>query len=408
MTVRRHDRAAFKVVACDSAASDARGGDGFSSNSSQREGRNVQRSSACSGALTGTFTVAWSRPGFSAQGLVFLLALLLSIALITPALAQTASVRADAPDVYLVKKGDTLWGIADMFLQEPWLWPEVWDVNPQIDNPHLIYPGDSIYLSYVDGKPRLSLSRGKDVKLSPNMRVSELDFAIPVIPLDEIGAFLLRHRILGIDDLEQSAYVVAGGQTHLITANGDEIFGRGYFPENERAYGIYRAGDIYRDPITTEVLGYQAQDIGNAQASSSLDNEVVTLEITRVTEEVRITDRLLPIEERVLDATFQPRAPEQPLNDAFMIAVDGGVSQIGTTDIVVINRGAREGMEVGHVLAIYQTGEVIFDEVARNNVRLPDERAGLAMIFEVAEKASYALVLKANRPLKVMDKVKNP
>ena len=322
------------------------------------------------------------------------------------ALAQ--SIRDGAPEAYIVKKGDTLWGIADMFLEEPWLWPEVWDVNPQIDNPHLIFPGDTIYLSYVDGRPVLTLARGRDVKLTPNMRVTPLDLAIPVIPLDQIGAFLMRHRILGVDEFESSAYVVAGGQDHLITANGDTIFGRGYFPDDERAYGIYRSGDIYRDPLTLEILGYQAQDIGNAQAKSSLSDPVVELEITRVTEEVRITDRLLPLEERILDATFQPRAPSAPVEDAFMIAVDGGVSQIGTTDIVVINKGAREGMEVGNVLAIYQTGAIVFDEVARNNVQLPDERAGLAMIFEVAEKASYALVLKANRPLKVMDKVKNP
>jgi hypothetical protein len=342
----------------------------------------------------------------------FFLAVALLLALTLPSAVQAqdskASVRDDAPQTYVVKKGDTLWGISGMFLEEPWLWPEVWDVNPQIDNPHLIFPGDTLYLSFIDGRPRLSLTRGRDVKLVPNMRVTSLDLAIPVIPLDQIGAFLKRHRILAADEINNSAYVVAGGQEHLITANGDIIFGRGNFPEGERAYGIYRGGDIYRDPLTLEILGYQATDIGNAQALSGLDDDVVELEITRVTEEVRISDRLLPLEERILDATFQPRAPSEEIEDGFMIAVDGGVSQIGTTDIVVLNKGAREGMEVGNVLAIYQAGQVVYDEVARNNVRLPDVRAGLAMIFEVAEKASYALVLKANRPLKVMDKVKNP
>lgn len=323
-------------------------------------------------------------------------------------LQAQAQIRDDAPQSYVVKRGDTLWGISDMFLSEPWRWPEVWDVNPQIDNPHLIFPGDTIYLSYVDGQPRLSLARGKDVKLSPNMRVTPLDLAIPVIPLDEIGAFLRAHRILGPREIERSGYIIAAGQEHLITANGDRVFARGYFPEDERAYGIYRAGEVYRDPVTEEVLGYQAADIGNAQAISSVSDPVVELEITRVTEEVRINDRLLAQEERILDATFQPRAPGVPIQDAFMIAVDGGVSQIGTMDIVVLNRGAREGMEVGHVLAIYQNGGLVFDEVARENVRLPDTRAGLCMIFEVAERASYALVLKANHPLKVMDKVKAP
>lgn len=312
------------------------------------------------------------------------------------------------PETYTVKKGDTLWGISGIYLKEPWLWPELWDVNPQIDNPHLIYPGDVLYLVWVDGQPRLRLKRGRDVKLTPNMRVSQLDLAIPIIPLDEIGAFLLRHRILGATELNDSAYVVAGDQGHLISAPGDRIFGRGPFPESERAYGIYRPGEVYRDPITNEVLGHQAQDIGNAQLLSSAKDDVVELEITRVAEEVRIADRLLPNEERILDATFQPRAPNTEIEDGFMIAVDGGVSQIGTTDIVVLNRGSRDGLQIGNVLAIYQTGEVVFDRVAKHEVALPDTRAGLLLVFEIFEKASYAIVLKASRPLNVLDKVKNP
>ncbi len=313
-----------------------------------------------------------------------------------------------APETYIVKKGDTLWGISGMYLAEPWLWPQLWDVNPQIDNPHLIYPGDELYLVWVDGQPRLRLKRGRDVKLTPYMRVSPLDLAIPIIPLDEIGAFLLRHRILGAQEIANSAYVVAGAQGHLLSAPGDRIFGRGPFPDGERAYGIFRSGEIYRDPLTSEILGYQAQDIGNAQLLSSNRDEIVELEIIRVAEEVRITDRLLPNEERILDATFHPRAPEVDLDDGFMIAIDGGVSQIGAWDIVVLNKGERNGLEVGHVLAIYQTGLIVHDQIAGDNVALPDVRAGLLMVFEVFEKASYGIVLKTNRPLKILDKVKNP
>ena len=314
----------------------------------------------------------------------------------------------DVPEVYIVKKGDTLWGISEMYLQEPWLWPELWDVNPQVDNPHLIYPGDELYLVWVDGQPRLRMRRGRDVKLDPSMRVSPLDLAIPVIPLDEIGAFLKRHRILSADDLNQSAYIVSGDQGHLLSAPGDIVYGRGYFPAGERAYGIYRAGDTYRDPITEELLGYQAQEIGGAKLISSGDAPITELQINRINEEVRHSDRLLPLEERVLDATFRPRAPEADIRNGYMIAVDGGVTQIGTTDIVVLNKGLRDGLEIGHVLAIYQSGELVFDKVAEENVRLPDVRAGLALVFEVFEKASYAIVLKSNRVLKVGDKVKNP
>ncbi len=337
-----------------------------------------------------------------------LAACLLLLSLVFSGGLRAIELNEDVPEVYVVKKGDTLWGISGMYLREPWLWPELWDVNPQIDNPHLIYPGDELYLTWVDGKPRLRLRRGRDVKLTPNMRVTPLDLAIPIIPLDEIGAFLLRHRILDANELNDSAYIVAGDQEHILSASGDRIFGRGYFPEGERAYGIFRPGDGYIDPITEELLGYQAQDIGNAKLLSSNTDDVVELEVTRITEEVRISDRLLPMEERVLDATFQPRAPTETIEDGLMIAVDGGVTQIGTTDIVVLNKGKRDGLEIGQVLAIYQTGEVVFDKVAQENVQLPDTRAGLAMVFEAFEKASYAIVLKASRPLKIMDKVKNP
>ncbi|MFV8818924.1 LysM peptidoglycan-binding domain-containing protein [Haliea sp. E17] len=332
---------------------------------------------------------------------------LLLASLFFSACLQAVELKDDVPETYIVKKGDTLWGISGMYLDEPWRWPELWDVNPQIDNPHLIFPGDELYIIWVDGQPRLRLRRG-DLKLEPSMRVSALDLAIPAIPLDQIEAFLLYHRIIHADELNNSAYVVAGAQEHLISAPGDHIFGRGPFPEGERAYGIYRTGDTYRDPLTDELLGYQAKDIGNAKLLSSSEEAIKELEINRVTEEVRIADRLLPLPERVLDSTFYPKAPNVPVENGYMIAVDGGVTQIGAMDIVVINKGERDGMEVGDVLAVYQTGELVFDQVAEENVRLPDVRAGLAMVFQTYEKASYALVLKSNRPLKVLDKVKNP
>ena len=323
-------------------------------------------------------------------------------------LQAAVELNKDVPETYIVKKGDTLWGISGMYLKQPWLWPELWEVNPQIDNPHLIFPGDELYLTWVDGQPRLRMRRGRDVKLTPTMRVNPLDLAIPIIPLDQIQAFLKRHRIMDAEDLNDSAYIVAGDRSNLLAASGDRVYGRGHFPEGERAYGIFRAGQTYTDPITNELLGYQAQDIGGAKLLSANDEEVTELEITRINEEVRHGDRLLPMEERILDATFHPRAPETEIEGGLMIAVDGGVTQIGSTDIVVLNKGKREGLEIGQVLAVYKAGQLVFDKVAQENVQLPDSRAGLALIFEVFEKASYAIVLKSSRPLKVMDKVKNP
>jgi LysM domain len=334
--------------------------------------------------------------------------LLTAAMLFSQVLSAAVELNENVPQVYIVKKGDTLWDISGMYLRKPWLWPELWAVNPQIDNPHLIYPGDELRLVWIDGEPRLMLQRGRDVKLSPDMRVTDLDLAIPAIPLDEIGAFLRRHRILNGSQLEESAYVVAGAQGHLISSPGDRVYGRGQFPESERAYGIYRPGETYIDPTTEEILGYQAQDIGSAQLLSATREDIKELEISRVTEEVRISDRLLPMEDKILDATFHPRAPKVEIEDAFMIAVDGGVSQIGKMDIVVVNKGLRDGLEIGHVLAVYQTGESVRDEIAREQVQLPDARAGLAMVFETFEKASYAIILKSDRPLKILDKVKNP
>jgi hypothetical protein len=334
--------------------------------------------------------------------------LLLMSLLFSGWLQAAVELKEDVPETYIVKKGDTLWGISGMYLQKPWLWPQLWDANPQIDNPHLIYPGDELYLVWIDGQPRLRMRRGRDVKMTPNMRVTDLDLAIPIIPLDEIGPWLKWSRIVAEGELNGAPYIVAGSQNHLLSAPGDQVFGRGDFPEGERAFGIYRPGEAYYDPITNELLGYQAQDIGSTKLLSSSAESVAELEVTRVTEEVRISDRLLPMRERTIDATFHPRPPSVEIKDGFMIAVPGGVTQIGTNDIVVVNKGERDGLEVGQVLAVYQSGQLIFDDIAKENVQLPDIRAGLAMVFEVFEKASYAIILKSDKPLKVGDKVKNP
>jgi nucleoid-associated protein YgaU len=322
--------------------------------------------------------------------------------------AAAVELNEDVPETYIVKKGDTLWGISGMYLKEPWLWPELWDANPQISNPHLIYPGDELYLVWVEGQPRLRMRRGRDVKLAPDMRVQPLNLAIPLIPLDQIGPWLISNRVMDAEDINNSAYIVAGDERRLVSGPGDTIYGRGPFPDGERTYGIYRVGQNFVDPLTKEYLGYEVRDMGTAKLVSSNRDEVTQLTITRIAEEVLDGDRLLPLEERVLDSSFQPRAPDREIVGGVMIAVEGGLTQIGDMSIVVINRGKREGLEVGNVLAVYQAGEHIFDKVSQSNVVLPDTRAGLAMVFEAFEKVSYAIILKTSRPLKVYDLVKNP
>jgi hypothetical protein len=316
------------------------------------------------------------------------------------------SLKDGHPQTHVVKKGDTLWDISQLFLSDPWLWPEIWHVNPQIDNPHLIYPGDVLNLVYIDGRPKLVVKRGKDVKLSPQVRISTLDLAIPAIAFDAISPFMSNSRVVDSDLLNAAPYVLAGTGGHIVSGAGDELFARGEFKEEDKNFGIYRPGNAYIDPDTGENLGFQAISIADARVVG-LERDIATLALNRTTEEVRRADRLLVDEERNISSHFYPSAPSGDLN-GYIIAVEGGVSQVGAMDVVVINQGEREGLEVGHVLAIYRIGENVRDSVTGEIVKVPDSRAGLLMVFRTFEKVSYGLVLKATKPLKVQDKVTNP
>lgn len=326
---------------------------------------------------------------------------------------QEAILRDDHPDRYTVVKGDTLWDISNRFLNNPWMWPEIWYVNPQIENPHLIFPGDDITLIYLDDQPRLTVERSEarrvppgTVKLSPSVHVVPLDEAIPAIPLDAIEAFLSRSRIVSAAELEEAPYVVAGSQGRLLASTGDSVYARGEFPADVNQYGVYRRGDVYTDPETGELLGVQALDIGSV-SMKGLEGDIATTEVTRVAEEMRIKDRLLTQEERAVDPNFFPSAPDADV-DGVILAVEGGVTQVGKMSVVVINRGEREGLAEGNVLAVYKRGETTRDPVAGDVIQLPDERAGLLMVFRSFEKLSLGLVLEADRPLRINDKVRNP
>ncbi len=332
--------------------------------------------------------------------------------------ADDALLKKGHPDEYTVKKGDTLWDISATFLNSPWLWPEIWHVNPQIENPHLIFPGDLIKLIYLDGQPRLTVERtlkmlpgtsggiNGTAKLSPSIRVQKTEDAISAIPLDKIDAFLSRSRVVEPGVLEAAPYMLAGQQQHVIVGAGDKAYARGTFDAEISNYGIYRKGQVFKDPVTKELLGVYAQGIGTV-AVSDLEGEVATVDVVRTFEEVRPGDQLLPSEDRAVDSLFYPSAPDDDIN-AQIIAVEGGVTQVGTLNVVVINRGEREGLQIGNVLAIYKTGELVRDRVKGGKIALPDERAGLLMIFRTFEKLSFGLVLEADRALAVNDKVKNP
>ena len=339
----------------------------------------------------------------------FLLGLVAGSLLATQLLAADAGMlRTDHPDEYVVQRGDTLWDISGRFLKEPWKWPEIWQVNPQIANPHLIYPGDRLTLVYIDGQPRIVLNRagGGVVKLSPEVRSTALDDAIPAIPLEDINAFLSRSRIVGSGELEAAPYVIAGANGHVVTGAGDQVHARGSFPPGEKNFGVFRAGQVFVDPETGEILGKEATEIGGGRLIAQEDG-LGTLSVERSNEEIRIEDRLLPVMEQKITATFYPSAPEGEVSGV-ILAVEGGVTNVGRLDVVALNRGAREGLKEGNVLAIEKAGEVVRDPVTLELVKLPAAPAGVLMVFRVFEKMSYGLVLNAQHPIKVLDTITNP
>lgn len=343
--------------------------------------------------------------------------LLLSVLLVAVGgLAQAAvQLRDGYPDHYTVTKGDTLWDISGRFLTHPWEWPQLWHANPEIRNPHLIYPGDVLRLVYIDGHPRLVLERGSrgTIKLSPHSRVRPIAEAIPTIPLRSINSFLLKNRIVdSLAELEAAPYIVAGDSERVVSGPGDRIYGRGYFDPSLAEYGVFRIGKVYTEPETEEVLGVNLDDVGSAEllAVNGVergDSDVATLYLTRVSQEVYVSDRLLPAEEQALTSTFFPSAPDAAI-DGIILDVPRGVTQIGYMDVVILNKGARDGLIEGNVLAVYKTGETVRDRLNGDLVKIPDERAGLLMVFRVYDKLSYGLVLRASRSLKVEDRVTNP
>lgn len=337
-----------------------------------------------------------------------LLALLL-LASVGIAQAQV-QLRDGFPQHYTVVAGDTLWDISGKFLREPWKWPEIWQVNPQIENPNLIYPGDLLSLVYVNGQPRLTLNRGASrgtIKLSPRIRSSPVADAIPSIPLQAINSFLLSNRIVDSAEVfDKAPYIVAGDAERVLSGTGDHIFARGQFAPDQSVYGIFRQGKVYTDPQSKEFLGINADDIGGGEIVAT-EGDIATLALQRTTQEVRLGDRLFSSEERAINSSFMPSSPQGEIN-GLIIDVPRGVTQIGVFDVVTLNKGRRDGLAEGNVLAVMKTGETVRDRVTGSEVKIPDERAGLLMVFRTYEKLSYGLVLNASRSLAVMDKVRNP
>jgi LysM repeat protein len=331
----------------------------------------------------------------------------------------------DAPDSYTVKRGDTLWDISKLFLKSPWRWPELWGMNlEQIRNPHLIYPGQVLVLEKTGGRARLRLAQGvgepgNTVKLSPRVRSEPLgDGAISSIPLHLIEPFLNEAVIFNTDELAAAPRVVAAPEGRVLMTRGDRAYVRGELG-GARDFRLFREAKPLKDPDNGEILGYEAAYLGTAEYTRPGDEarandkgkaEIVpaTFVITGVRSEVGVGDRLSPVPAREF-ISYAPHPPAAPIAGR-IISIYGEALHAGQNQIVALNRGARDGMERGHVLALWRDGIPANDPTDPKNprIKLPDERHGLLFVFRVFERVSYALIVTVQEPVHAGDKFTQP
>ncbi|MGH9422559.1 MAG: LysM peptidoglycan-binding domain-containing protein [Thermoanaerobaculia bacterium] len=364
-----------------------------------------------------------------------------------------ADLQTDAPDQYTVVKGDTLWGISGRFLKDPWKWPQIWQMNrEEVKDPHWIYPGDVIRLDRSGAYPQLSLAEGgvgsaaamgNVVRLDPRIRVQPLKSAVVSIPGSVIGPFLSQPLVVEADGLANAPSIVATEESRVVASAGDITYADRISAADGVNWQVFRPGVALRDPESGEILGYEAKYLGDARVRRY--GNPTTLIITKSRQEINRGDRLVPARETGFPS-YVPHAPDKMIKGAIM-SVEGGVVEIGQYQIVTLNRGARDGIEVGDVLASYHRGELLGREghagayldtgwlkggdikpnpvvpespyVAQVDaktgkirdgaaIRLPDERNGLVFVFRVFEKMSYAMVMRATRSIYVGDVVQTP
>jgi len=326
-----------------------------------------------------------------------------------------------APDSYTVKRGDTLWGIAKVFLKDPWYWPEIWQVNPQVQNPHLIYPGDTLHLVYVNGRPRIvlqpgSLERVNGARVMARVRSQPLEAAVTTIPYETVAAFMNKPMVLEEKQIKTSPYVLSTRDSHVVMSEGNTVYARGFTAPVELGahYNLVRVGEALRDPDDNRILGYNGVYTGTGHVTRGGDP--ATLIMTQSTRETYPGDKLLPGDVDVpLD--FMPSPPKMKVKGRIMLVSDG-VSIIGQYEVVVINRGIRDGLQPGNVLAVYSASEPVYDNskngfvhapsLFAKKVELPEERTGTFMVFKTFDRMSFGLIMEATDVIRVADDVQSP
>lgn len=366
------------------------------------------------------------------------------------ATAEALKIRADHPDRYVVVKGDTLWDISAKFLESPWNWPKIWNVNPEVetskdgkrvlDNPHLIYPGDVLVFrngrlvretdvvvlpveetstTYTSSDPGITVRRheqgerkaltrgfsGRTVRLRPRVRTSSIDEAIPTIPPEAISPFLNTPLVIGKNELRSAGYITIGLDDRMIIGTGSEFYARGLKDKEAVDYKIFRKGGALRDPETGRVLAYEAIYLGEAKVLRYGDP--AKLAITSIKKEVLPTDRLLVATPKQSLPYYQPRPPKKDVK-GWILASDDAVSEIGPNVVVAISLGREDGVEEGNVLRIMRHAGKHRDPVKGRKYQLPDEQSGLLLVFRSHEEVSYGLVMETTRSIHLFDAVVTP
>ena len=328
------------------------------------------------------------------------------------------SVRPDAPSRYTVKRGDTLWGISNLFLRDPWLWPEIWYVNPQVENPHLIYPGDVLALAYgSDGTPRVILEQGGAARLNPRLRSTPAEGPIENIPYEAITGFLSRPSLLSKEQIDNAPHVLAFRDEHMIGGTGEDIYVRNLDAPADARYAVVHVGQKLRDPETGDVLGYEG--VYAATARVTQPGNPLTARLMDTTRETLEGDVLIA-NDATAPASFAVRVPAAAISGSIISVVDD-TTLIGTYQIIAVNRGTRHGLAPGHILAIDQAGLTVRDKgrgqgssfftggsTFDSKVKLPAERAGTALVFKSYERMSYAIVVGASHAIRVADTIRTP
>ena len=376
---------------------------------------------------------------------------------VTPAQQATANqvaqagvplseLAANAPDNYTVQRGDTLWAISTLFLKSPWRWPELWGMNlAAIKNPHLIYPGQTLYLEKKDGRATLSTKQSpaeaadraamaglSTVRLSPRVRSENLpDDALPTLKSHLLEPFLVGPAVVDENGLKMAPRIVATQEGRVLLSRGDRAYARSQGDgaltddpaQKQKSFRLFRNTTALTDPVTGEVLGYEAPYVGKAllvrgesidttgirDGKAQTDTVPASIDIVAANEEVRVGDRLLPEPERLFQS-YVPHAPAGKVDARIMSIYGNAVANAGQNQVVTINRGTRDGLETGHVLAILKSGKRMIDptDPARTEIKLPDERNGLLLVFRSLEKLSYGLILEITDGVKVGDRLINP